>query len=218
MGVPRTPGGGDIYRTQLYSESSAPQPQLLFGSGPPNRLGHSIWSPSLDDQSLKFVGAGNSYHSPPQYSSTSSQGLSQSKWYPNPSQSSQGHLSGAIQSASFAPPSHNIAGGHHPSSSSSSISVAQLFASQQPNSHAPFRYPITSQQPLLQPVGTHQTQPPMHPYADSVINPNLGAGMHYGHGAIRDYHGNYLDHNHTPGVGQAPPPPPLSQVWGGNVG
>ncbi|KAL0945769.1 hypothetical protein HGRIS_012058 [Hohenbuehelia grisea] len=41
----------DLYRAALpqVSTSTAPQPQLLFGSAPPNRVGHSIWSTALDD-------------------------------------------------------------------------------------------------------------------------------------------------------------------------
>ena len=66
MGLPRLPGVGipasgtvDPYRSHV-AESSAPQPQLLFGSGPPNQPDHSIWSTTLDGQSIKFPGASTS--------------------------------------------------------------------------------------------------------------------------------------------------------------
>jgi len=208
MGVSRTSGGSDIYRSQHQSESSAPQPQLLFGSGPPNHLSHSIWSRSLDDQSLEFAGTTHSYNSQQQLVPPSlPQDFSQSKWYPN---SAQSHLSGAFPSSSFAPPSRGIRGSHHYSASSSSISVAQLLASQQQSSQTPFRYPAMSQPQV---VHSHQFQP-LSSHADAAINPNHGVRMHYGHGAIHNYHGNYLDQNHPPAaVGQA-----LASPWGGNTG
>jgi hypothetical protein len=58
MGASGNVAGGDINRGHLRQASTAPQPQLLFGSGPPNAPGHSIWSTFLDDSSLKFQGVG----------------------------------------------------------------------------------------------------------------------------------------------------------------
>ncbi|KDQ54165.1 hypothetical protein JAAARDRAFT_413501 [Jaapia argillacea MUCL 33604] len=48
MGIPRIPSGGDISRI-LQQESTTPQAQLLFGSGPPSASTHSIWSTALDN-------------------------------------------------------------------------------------------------------------------------------------------------------------------------
>src|SRR5580698_1458636 len=48
MGGPLT-STVDTKRLLSSQQSSAPQPQLLFGSAAPNLPGHSIWSTSLDD-------------------------------------------------------------------------------------------------------------------------------------------------------------------------
>jgi hypothetical protein len=217
MGIPRATGGGgsETHRSQLHPESSATRPQLLFGSGP---SGPSIWSTSFDDRPFSLAGPGHSYNSTQQYFSASSPlDLTPSKWYPNSSQGSQNPIS-TFQSAPFASSSSNAAIGthHHQRSSSSSVSVAHLGNSQNQNPYDPYRYPPVAQQQLAQPLNA-QFQLPPDAYSGSVMNSDHGAGVHYdghgvGAGGIRDFHGNYLDHNQPPaGVGQTLAPPSL---WG----
>jgi hypothetical protein len=105
MGASGNAAGGDINRGHHRQASTAPQPQLLFGSGPPNDPGHSIWSTSLDDSSLKFQGVGTvvnaqTYPDPPShFPTTPPQDSSTSIWssppYPQAHRKSQNQPSGA---------------------------------------------------------------------------------------------------------------------------
>jgi hypothetical protein len=203
MGVFRP--SNDVYRSHLHESSptQSTQTQLLFGSGVPNRLGASIWSPSIDDQSLKFSGAGHSYHSPPKHFSASmSQDHSQSRWLSN---SNQSQIPGSFQSASLSSSINAASSGHHHQrTSSSSISVDQLLG-QKPIPHDSLRYSSMPQQP----PGSRQFQTSLDAYTGSFTNANHGVGMH---GALRDYHGNHFDQ--SPGMGQAFGSAPLSQIWG----
>ena len=223
MGLSRTSNGGDVLP---HSESSAPQPQLLFGSGPPNRPGHSIWSTSLDDQSLQFAGgvsptghSGHPYSSHPrQFPGSLSQDMSSSIWsssYPNASQNSQNNLVGALPTAPFAPqPYAMVAGGHQRIPSSSTTS--QLFPNQKHGLPDAFGYssPI-AQQPIHRPDGQQAPVPTAYP--NSQVAQNSGTDMYYGNGALQGYHSRHISLHNDPRVGQTFAPPPMSQVWG-NVG
>ena len=216
MGVPRTSGSGDLYRSHL--ESSAPQPQLLFGSGPPNRPDHSIWSTSLDDKSLKFAGAGthagNHYQpSHPHFLSTSSPESSNWPSLYSTGQNLQSHIPATQSSGMFALPPHiPVNNGSHQRSSSSSISVAQFIANQNQNSDDPFVYaPIAPSQQPVPPLGAQPFKNSMEAYSSLIMDADHGTGMPYGHGTLQDYHHN---HTHRQRVGHTLAGPPLSSVWG----
>ena len=164
MGIPRLPGVGipasgnvDPFRSHV-AESSAPQPQLLFGSGPPNQPDHSIWSTTLDGQSIKFPSASTSMGAPAHigggagggYSYQSAQqqqhqqifprtGFAHSIWssvYPNnPSSTSSAHPSSPYTLPLHSPTGSGIADStglttHQRTLSSSSASLAHLFTTQ----------------------------------------------------------------------------------------
>jgi protein SMG7 len=212
MGLPRT-SGSDLHRSR-HSESSAPQPQLLFGSGPPNQPDHSIWSTSLDDQSLKFVSTGThgGYHSPQQhFSSAASQEPSHTLWsspYPTTGQNTQSHLTTAAQrTTSLSLPQTMANPSMHKRTPSASTSVAQLFANQNGSSNDPFVYAPTAAQQALPSLGD---QVAIGAYSRSIEGEH-GAGLRYGYSALQDYRST---HTHQHRASHSYAGPPVSSVWG----
>jgi len=209
MGHPLDPSGSDLSALPPQ-QSSAPQPPLLFGSGPPNLPGHSIWSMSLDDNSPNFpnvnVGAqsGRPYGSQIQSFASSPQRTSQPSWpssFVDSSQGSQSHLAGALPS-SFGPHPHQISngGGHRRTSS------ANFFSSQSPRSDT-FGY---SSGLLPQPY--HPNAAGSH-LPDAYVDPAImGASRSlYPDASLPDYRGSSM-HHHDSRIGFAPAPVP--QLWG----
>lgn len=195
MGLPSRIGAANNAGAALrLPESYASQPQLLFGSAPPNLPGHSIWSTSLDDQSLQFVGSqpGHGYpsHIPQQQHfpesspmpPSSLQDYSQSPWmssssYTNASQNSQSHLVGAIPSAPFVQQPHSFINNHHQRVPSATVAPA-LF-SNQPDQFA-YNYQNLRQQTNPPPPLGSMPVPPM--YAGSPLTPHISAELLYGPG------------------------------------
>ena len=212
MGPPRDSNVGDLHQP-AQQQSSAPQPPLLFGSGPPNRPGHSIWSMSLDDNSLKFPNANigaqpaSSYVPLTQPFVKSPQRLSQPSWpssFADSSQSSQNHLAGALPS-NFGPHAHYISKGGH-----SRTSSASFFSGQSPRSDT-FGY---SAEAPLQPYHSHASSSYLPTgYVDPAIM--AASGSLYPDASLPDYHNHSL-HHHDSRVGQAFAPAPVPQLWGNN--
>jgi protein SMG7 len=207
MGLPRDSGSGDMSQPPLQ-QSSAPQPPLLFGSGPPNLPGHSIWSMSLDDSSPNFPNIKAGTHSTrPSVSQTQSfarspQRLSQPSWpssFVDSSQGSQNHV-GALPS-SFTPHLSDD-GGHRKTAS------ANFFSNQSPRNDA-FGY---SSELLPQPY--HSDAPTSH-LPTAYIDPAIMAtsGSLYSDGSLPDYR-NSSFHYHESKMGFAPVSVP--QLWGNN--
>jgi len=206
MGLPRNSSGGDISQV-APQESSAPQPQLLFGSGPPNLPGHSIWSISLDDTSIKYPNIAATSQPNPPYESPAQpfarlQGHPQPSWsssYPNSSQSSQNQVLGAAPSI-FGPHSHLIGTGSH----QRTPSAANFFSSSRSPRNDAFGYSSG-----IPPQLYHPHAPSSHisdPYIDPAI---MAAGSLYPQTA---YRGPPLD----PRMGQGYAPAPVPPLWGNN--
>lgn len=200
---------GDTTQLQ-HQQSTAPQPQLLFGSGPPNRPGHSIWSMSLDDSSPKYPNANAAaqpsrhYESRVQPIPRQSHEPSPNSWpspYAEPSQASQNHLSGAFPSG-YSP--HHVTIGSHrraPSTNVYSSQNAEIdaygFSSGVP--HQPYRSPNPNfAQDFVGP---------------SVMAASTASGTLYPHSSLSAYLGPSL-HHHDPRLGQAFAPAPVPQMWG----
>jgi protein SMG7 len=217
MGLPRS-SGSDLHRSR-HSESSAPQPQLLFGSGPPNQPDHSIWSTSLDDQSLKFVSTGThgSYHSPQQnFTSAASQEPSHTLWsslYSTTGQNTQGHLTAAQRATSFSLPQAIANPSMHKRTPSASASVAQPFANQNGSSNDPFIYAPMAAQQALPALSDQQFQAAIgSSYPRSIeIEGENGVGLRYGYGVLQDYRST---HTHQHRASHSYAGPPVSSVWG----
>ncbi|TFK32091.1 hypothetical protein BDQ12DRAFT_617701 [Crucibulum laeve] len=217
MGVKRTVSGN----TPTHTESSAPQPPLLFGSELSHRPSHSIWSASRDEQSLKFTGgaapAARAY--PNQHRSFqggASQDMSQqSIWsYTNGSQNSQPNVIGSLPSVPFAPAQYSNMIGGHQRVPSSSIPAAQLFSNMNHiQQQDPFVYssPI-AQQPIHRPE-MHQSMSP--PYMSPAMTP--GNGGFYGGNPLSPYHSRHQSF-HDPRMVQSFTSPPMSQQVWGNTG
>jgi len=214
MGPSRDTNGGDLL-SGLAQESSAPQPPLLFGSGPPNRPGHSIWSMSLDDSSLNFPNTNGSaqhtrpYVSPTQSFSRSPQHSSQPSWpssFVDSSQSSPSHLMAGALPSSFSPRSHyiNNSGSHKRTPS------ATFFSSQSPRSDS-FAF---SSAPPPQPYHSHTSASHL---PAAYVDPSIMAASSslYPEASLPDYRSSSL-HHHDSRVGQAFAPVPVPQLWGNN--
>lgn len=182
MGLSRNLGGANMGR------STAPQPQLLFGSGPPDGPGHSIWSTALDNRAptLKGIGSGSQFgHSrsqSQQFSLSPPQSSAQPHWpssYMTSSQSSQNYLGGTFPSASQVPQSRPIFNGTQPSSLGQNYDALG------------YTQPTVAQGPI-----TYGGAPPAY------SNP------------LQEYHGHHLHHQHDRSAGQTFGPPPISQLWG----
>jgi protein SMG7 len=207
----RTAAGGDASRVHHRQMSSAPQPQLLFGSGPPNDPGHSIWSTFLDDDSLKFQGVATSpsahiHHTPTKAASatTTANDLSPPIWsssFPNVAQNAQSPLVG-VSPLSYSGVSQPI--GHQRRSSAQASLSSPLLAQQvqqgQRFSQDALVYsasPHASQHPA---VGQHSCQ---NIYDDPAIMSNSAARM--------SYPSHFHHYHHDPRVAPTYASPPL---WG----
>lgn len=195
----------------LPQKSTAPQPQLLFGSGPPNRPGHSIWSMSLDDSSLKFSNPAPGAHVSRQYEQPPpkfSNGPSQSPWSSSLgdfSQGSQSQLPGALPSAFGLHSHHLVNDGHNRTPS------ARYYGSQSPRNDA-FGFP-----PSHSPQ-SYRHQVPGPQFSSSYVDPAIMASSSatsslYPQASLPAYHHASLGHQ-NPNVGQAFAQVP--QMWGNN--
>jgi protein SMG7 len=183
--------GNDSSRTH-HQESSAPQPQLLFGSGPPNLPGHSIWSTSLDNnQTAPGSYSGHVYH--PSHHTASSQTMWSSS-YSNP----QTQMSSAPQPSSYTTQPLPIGTGSHHRSVSAQLSLPHQ---SQDTSHEPFGY--SAPQSVIQRPGGHHHVHSL--YSNPVMLSSSQTGMHFPH-TSQDYH--------DPLIRPSFAPPPISQVWG----
>jgi protein SMG7 len=206
MGLPRDSGSVDIPQPSP-PQSSAPQPQLLFGSGPPNLPGHSIWSMSLDDSSPNFPNANTGvqparpFASQTQSFARSPQRPPQSLWpssFVDSSQGSQSHIVGALPS-NFSP--HHINNGGHRRTAS-----ASFFSTQSPRNDS-FGYSSGLPQ---QPYHSHAASSHLPAaYVDPAIM--AASGSLYPDVSLPDYHNASL-HHHDSRMGFAPAPVP--QLWG----
>jgi protein SMG7 len=191
--------GNDTSRTH-QQESSAPQPQLLFGSGPPNLPGHSIWSTSLDNNQLKFQEtgpgsySGQAYNPSHQYTASSPTMWSSSYSSSNP----QTQMSSAPQPSSYMTQPLPIGTGSHHRSVSAQVSLPHQ---SQGTSHEPFGY--SAPQSVIQRPGGHHHVHSL--YSNPAMLSSSQAGMHYPH-TSQDYH--------DPLIRPSFAPPPMSQVWG----
>jgi hypothetical protein len=189
-------------------QSSAPQPRLLFGSGPPDRPGHSIWSTTLDDQSSIFPGLssqpGQLHHSHFQQYPGLPQEQSQSIWSPSYHGSPTSLNAHAGEPSLTFAPQHSLVSGSHHQTTSSPIPVSHLFTNRDQVMHDQFDYSL-----MVPPHGQRVSQHPRH--TDSMVPPT--ARMIYGQESYLDYHTNRM-HGSRVGHGHPFPTPPLSQLWG----
>ena len=216
--------------SSLLQKSTAPQPQLLFGSGPPNRPGHSIWSMSLDDKSLNFpnpapgVQASRQYEQPPPKFSHSA---SQSPWSSSLGSSGQGsqrHLPGALPSAFGLHSHHLVADDHNRISYGSGDGTARLWDGATGAPIATLEG-HSSQNPQNDPFGlspghspqSYRHQFPDHqfstPYVDPTIRTASTTSSFYPQAELPVYHHASLTHQNG-NVGQAFAQVP--QMWGNN--
>ncbi|KAG6865602.1 hypothetical protein C0991_001026 [Blastosporella zonata] len=208
----------------------APQPALLFGSELSHSQGHSIWSASHDEKSLKFTSQPNqTFQQAKQAQGSGSFDAPQSSiWastYPTATQtlqSSQQHIVGALPPAPY--PHQSIVQATHQHVPSASIGAFQHYSSQQFGpSHDPFSYPQpATQQPIHRPdalgVGLGSSS-----YLSSQL-PQGGAGHNMYFQAPSP--SSLRHHSHHPSSSDprqmahqyfGQPPSSLSQLWG-NVG
>jgi protein SMG7 len=199
MGSPRPLNNAGLSRPPIAqpTKSSAPQPQLLFGSGPPNRPGHSIWSTSLDDHSLKYAASPvrpSPHHSPRHFSVGSHYELPQTIWssqLPGPGQKT----SPGGYSPSLAPPLYSPTTKTH----GRVASTSHLASIDHHIQNDPFIY-SSQPQPAVQRPGAQFA------YAESP----LGAHAPFGYPALGHDYRPLQD----PRFVQPFAPPQLSQVWG----
>ncbi|KAG6811356.1 hypothetical protein H0H92_007821 [Tricholoma furcatifolium] len=207
--------------------TQAPQSSFLFGdlSHP---QGHSIWSASHDEQSLKFASQPNqtvhqAKHAQGSGSFDTSQSSIWSSTYPSAtqtSQNSQSQLLGALPPGPY--PHQSLVQGSHQRVPSASHSASQLFPNQQYGlSHDTFAY----SQPLNQ-------QPPVHrsdalgvglgnpAYLSSPLLQE-GSNMYYQTGPTPRHHSHHPSHHDPRQLAQQYlghiPSSSSSQLWG-NVG
>lgn len=188
-------------------QSTAPQPKFLFGSGPPNVTGHSIWSMHLDNNSNSFPSRNSGFPSPRSFDTPmqpiarSPQNLSQSPW-----------------PSSFEPepiPQHRM---------------GRAFPSE-PNPHSPQTNSLVHRQP---PVANVYSSPPEHTnplgYASSPQQSYDQPSHHFGRAPFIDPaimgsnalhvdaaflgYGNSAVH-HDARIGQFGPVA-IPQLWGNN--
>lgn len=198
MGFPRD-SPADVF--QRADQSTAPQPQLLFGSGPPNLPGHSIWSMSLDNSSTNFppttsgLQLSRPFDSPLQQFARSPQNLSQPLWPTSyePDMGSQNRLGvGAIPSSHSPHLQHINTGFSH-----RRVPSGYVFSNQSPRNDAYGYAPGSPQQSYNQHVHPALAR---IPFVDPAI--------------MSDYRNN-PSHHYDPRLGQIAPAA-IPQLWGNN--
>jgi hypothetical protein len=194
------------------SQSSAPQPPLLFGSGPPNRPGHSIWSTTLDDRSPTFPGTssqpGQLHHAYPQHYPASSQEQPQLIWSPHQHTSPIPPNAPAVGDTSLPltpQQQHSIISGTHHRTASSPVLVSRPFTNQNQIVHDPFGYSSL--------VPPHVQRPSQHERYTNAPVASSASQMFYGQEDYLNYHSHHMDQGHGSGVGPFTTQP-LSRVWG----
>ncbi|KAG6815676.1 hypothetical protein H0H87_012342 [Tephrocybe sp. NHM501043] len=221
--------------TLSHLGSTASQPALLFGSDLSHPQGHSIWSASHEEQSLKFVSQPNqTFHQAKTAQGSGSLDASQSSiWassYPNATQTtqnSQPHLVGTMPPAPY--PHQSLAQNTHQRIPSASMGASQHFPGQQFGSlHDPFSY---SQHAIHQPIhrpdalglGLGGLGLSSSAHLNSQLHPgSLGHSMYY---QTVPPPNTLRHHSHHPSVSDPrqmahqyfEQPPSSSQLWG-NVG
>lgn len=209
MGVPRS--AADTARVHSNQQSTAPQPQLLFGSAAPNLPGHSIWSTSLDDDSLNFQDKSAGHHASHSYQAPTQHfpGTSPSIWspsYSNPTPASQNSFPLSSHPSQSPPVS-----GRHQRASSAQVSIPYLFGNETRHPNHDLLSHSATHSAIQRPSGERNHFPAL--YSDQTMMYD-SQGMRYAQTSPSGYHHHHHHHSHDPRIGPSFAAQPMSQIWG----